>query len=131
MRPPLRTFRGQLLAVFVPVLALAQLTTWYLVGRFNEHEARHQIDVSLQQAAHSFRRVVADRNAHLRTGARSAARDHQIRQLVSGDDPATLAGVAAAMTPLPVLGVPGWWPDNEVPEFYADTTVFRLPGGAG
>jgi Protein of unknown function (DUF3025) len=32
---------------------------------------------------------------------------------------------------LPVLGVPGWWPDNEVPEFYADTTVFRLPGGAG
>ena len=28
-------------------------------------------------------------------------------------------------TPLPVLGVPGWWPENEDPAFYADTTVFR------
>lgn len=28
-------------------------------------------------------------------------------------------------TPLPVLGVPGWWPDNESPAFYADTGVFR------
>ena len=73
MRPPLRTFRGQLLAVFVPVLALAQGVTWYFVERFNEREARHQIEVSLQQAAQNFRRVVADRNAHLRTGARSAA----------------------------------------------------------
>jgi hypothetical protein len=28
---------------------------------------------------------------------------------------------------LPVLGVPGWWPANEDPEFYADASVFRLP----
>lgn len=28
-------------------------------------------------------------------------------------------------TPLPVLGVPGWWPPNEAPGFYADATVFR------
>jgi hypothetical protein len=27
--------------------------------------------------------------------------------------------------PLPVLGLPGWWPDNENPDFYADTGVFR------
>ncbi len=27
--------------------------------------------------------------------------------------------------PLPVLGVPGWWPDNEAPAFYADAQVFR------
>ncbi|OIQ78100.1 hypothetical protein GALL_401990 [mine drainage metagenome] len=27
---------------------------------------------------------------------------------------------------LPVLGVPGWWPNNEVPGFYDDATVFRL-----
>ena len=26
---------------------------------------------------------------------------------------------------LPVLGVPGWWPANEEPAFYADTSVFR------
>lgn len=27
--------------------------------------------------------------------------------------------------PLPVLGVPGWCPANETPDFYADTRVFR------
>ncbi|MNS94927.1 hypothetical protein D3C72_1291600 [compost metagenome] len=31
--------------------------------------------------------------------------------------------------PLPVLGVPGWWPANEDPAFYADTQVFRAPRG--
>lgn len=30
-------------------------------------------------------------------------------------------------TPLPVLGVPGWWPANQDPLFYADATVFRPP----
>lgn len=29
--------------------------------------------------------------------------------------------------PLPVLGVPGWWPANEDPSFYLDASVFR-PG---
>jgi hypothetical protein len=28
-------------------------------------------------------------------------------------------------TPMPVLGVPGWWPANEDPGFYNDATVFR------
>jgi len=38
---------------------------------------------------------------------------------------------------LPVLGIPGWWPANEAPEFYEDATVFRAarraaaPAGAG
>lgn len=27
--------------------------------------------------------------------------------------------------PLPVLGIPGWWPANQDPVFYADTQVFR------
>ncbi|MBB6095954.1 hypothetical protein HNQ60_004845 [Povalibacter uvarum] len=27
--------------------------------------------------------------------------------------------------PLPVLGIPGWWPDNEGPAFYDDPEVFR------
>ena len=30
-------------------------------------------------------------------------------------------------TPLPVLGVPGWWAANEDPCFYADAQVFRPP----
>lgn len=29
--------------------------------------------------------------------------------------------------PTPVLGLPGWWPDNASPAFYQDTQVFRLP----
>lgn len=30
-------------------------------------------------------------------------------------------------SPLPVLGVPGWWAANEDPSFYADAQVFRPP----
>jgi len=30
-------------------------------------------------------------------------------------------------TPLPVLGVPGWWADNGSPGFYDDSSVFRPP----
>ncbi len=32
-----------------------------------------------------------------------------------------------AFAPLPVLGIPGWWPANRDPSFYADAQVFR-PG---
>jgi len=28
-------------------------------------------------------------------------------------------------SPLPVLGVPGWWPANAAPGFYDDAQVFR------
>jgi hypothetical protein len=28
---------------------------------------------------------------------------------------------------LPVLGVPGWWAENEHSAFYADSSVFRAP----
>lgn len=38
---------------------------------------------------------------------------------------AKLAGKPFA--PLPVLGVPLWWPANEDPAFYADAQVFRPP----
>ncbi len=34
---------------------------------------------------------------------------------------------AKPFTPLPVLGVPGWWPANETPGFYDDRAVFRAP----
>lgn len=32
---------------------------------------------------------------------------------------------AKPFLPLPVLGVPGWWPANEAPGFYDDVAVFR------
>ncbi|MFA7667085.1 MAG: DUF3025 domain-containing protein [Burkholderiaceae bacterium] len=37
--------------------------------------------------------------------------------------PATLA--RERLMPLPVLGVPGWWPENADPAFYNDDEVFR------
>jgi hypothetical protein len=35
----------------------------------------------------------------------------------------------ASFCPVPVLGLPGWWPPNEAPEFYRDERIFR-PGRA-
>jgi hypothetical protein len=32
---------------------------------------------------------------------------------------------ARSFLPLPILGVPGWWPANEDPRFYDDAEVFR------
>ncbi len=31
----------------------------------------------------------------------------------------------AALPPMPVLGIPGWWPANESADFYANTQIFR------
>lgn len=52
--------------------------------------------------------------------------------LVNGIDDGTLASsitperlITKPFLPLPVLGVPGWWPPNEHPEFYDDPSVFR------
>ena len=36
---------------------------------------------------------------------------------------------AKPFLPLPVLGVPGWWPANENPGFYDDADVFRPARG--
>jgi hypothetical protein len=38
-------------------------------------------------------------------------------------EPSRLA--AKTFLPLPVLGVPGWWPANEAADFYDDADVFR------
>ncbi|MEY2954291.1 MAG: hypothetical protein RLZZ401_2378 [Pseudomonadota bacterium] len=48
--------------------------------------------------------------------------DHQLAQTLS---PKWLA--TKPFAPLPLLGVPGWWPANEDPAFYRDATVFRPP----
>ncbi|MBM0103207.1 DUF3025 domain-containing protein [Steroidobacter sp. S1-65] len=45
--------------------------------------------------------------------------------LAASLDPSRLA--AKDFLPLPVLGVPGWWPANEAPGFYDDADVFRRP----
>ncbi len=69
---------------------------------------------------------------------RKAHTAHVYLMQAEGDDPGELdAQVAASLDaeslggkpflPLPVLGVPGWWPGNEAPGFYSDAGVFRPP----
>lgn len=57
--------------------------------------------------------------AHLRLGPPT--------QWLAADPDDTRADTWAAkpFLPLPVLGVPGWWPANEASAFYADAAVFR------
>ncbi len=45
--------------------------------------------------------------------------DRHVAQALAQDGLST-----AAFTPLPVLGIPGWWPGQDA-AFYADATVFR------
>ncbi|MDY6945308.1 MAG: DUF3025 domain-containing protein [Pseudomonadota bacterium] len=51
-----------------------------------------------------------------------------VHELTDAALAASLAGerlAAKDFLPLPVLGVPGWWPGNEAPSFYDDPGVFR------
>lgn len=67
------------------------------------------------------------------TGNRTPALDNKLDAALAAD--LSIQRLATKpFTPLPVLGVPGWWPGNADPAFYADTTVFRparRPQGAG
>ena len=71
-----------------------------------------------------------------RVTPRKASTAHVYRVFPTGDSIAELdAWVAQDLSaeklgrkpfaPLPVLGVPQWWPANEAPAFYADREVFR------
>ena len=53
--------------------------------------------------------------------ARSIAIDDAL--IAHALDPAHLS--TKPFLPLPVLGVPGWWPANSAPDFYDDAKVFR------
>jgi hypothetical protein len=57
----------------------------------------------------------------------------QLRVQVDRLAAAQLAGGPSCprvLLPLPVLGIPGWWPANEQPDFYQDARVFRASRGA-
>ncbi|MBB5419224.1 hypothetical protein HDG42_005283 [Paraburkholderia sp. JPY171] len=53
------------------------------------------------------------------------ARDAWLDEAVSTALLGTEALTSSLFAPLPVLGIPGWWPENESPAFYDDATVFR------
>ncbi len=50
--------------------------------------------------------------------------DAQVAAIIA--DPARLQSTDQ-LTPLPILGVPGWWPDNTSESFYSNENYFR-PG---
>jgi Protein of unknown function (DUF3025) len=57
-----------------------------------------------------------------------APRKGLVAHVIVGADPLALTAAqwaAKPFLPLPVLGVPGWWPANEAPSFYDDAAVFR------
>ncbi len=53
--------------------------------------------------------------------ARDAWLDRAVSEALSAGE---LSG-SRAFAPLPVLGIPGWWPANCSPSFYDDASVFR------
>ena len=59
------------------------------------------------------------------SGTGAAAQHSQSLDAWLAQDLTAAKLAAKPFVPLPVLGVPGWWPDNEDPAFYADAGVFR------
>jgi hypothetical protein len=56
---------------------------------------------------------------------RGAARDAWLDETVSGALLQAAGLTSRVFAPLPVLGIPGWWPENAAPSFYDDASVFR------
>ena len=63
----------------------------------------------------------------LQGDALNDAVDHRLADYVA-DASQLMRG--KSLSPLPVLGVPGWWPQNETATFYDDVSYFR-PGRGG
>jgi hypothetical protein len=63
----------------------------------------------------------------LQGAALNDAVDHRLADYVA-DEQHLMHG--KSLSPLPVLGVPGWWPQNEMANFYDDVSYFR-PGRGG
>jgi len=70
--------------------------------------------------------VSAHRTPDLLFEYAATARERGLRAIIAGAGGAAhLPGMLAAKTTVPVLGVPGWWAQNDAPAFYADAGVFR------
>ena len=74
--------------------------------------------------AHAMLLDVDDRFPGLPVGEQAQALDERVAARVR--DPGWLTS-ASVLSPLPLLGVPGWWPENEEESFYANERYFR-PG---
>jgi Protein of unknown function (DUF3025) len=113
--------------------------------RFDEHGALLTAPAPIWQALRSrdWRRLFVDERALWRQARLRIVGHALLEQLATAprkpltafvhaasDDAeagacAADAWCASTLLPLPVLGVPGWWPANEDAGFYADASVFR------
>lgn len=108
---PYKSICGHALPLQLPVVVSAQVPTLDTAGA---HQARPA--------------EVPAGGLHVSPAHRIAtALEHQFGEL-----DATAAALLASddfgkdsLAPMPILGVPGWWPANEQPEFYNDSQVFR------
>ena len=77
--------------------------------------------IAPRKAITAHTRVITAGNAYfeLNTEAQRAWIDAHVATALATEPLTT-----ACFTPLPVLGVPGWWPQQDH-DFYADTSVFR------
>ena len=64
----------------------------------------------------------------LQGDALNDAVDHRLADYVADASQLTRG---KSLSPLPVLGVPGWWPQNETASFYDDVSYFRPGRGGG
>ena len=99
-----------------------------IMGSVSDWETmRHAADVlEALNVPHEVKVVSAHRTPRRMVAYAESAADRGLKVIVAGAGGAAhLPGMVASLTPLPVLGVPGWWPDNADPGFYADTSVFR------
>jgi hypothetical protein len=73
--------------------------------------------------------AVPVRNIHALFQAKMLEKPHEycaiLDQMLFEALQATESLQPARLVPLPVLGIPGWWPGNEAPAFYCDKKVFR------
>ena len=74
--------------------------------------------------AHTRVVCVGDAYFALAPDARRAWIDRHVSAALASPAPASEPLSTAGFTPLPVLGVPGWWPQQDA-AFYADVSVFR------
>ncbi|RTL34455.1 MAG: DUF3025 domain-containing protein [Burkholderiales bacterium] len=105
---------GALLAAPEPLRAALRAQDW--VALFQHHRARWA-EARLLIVGHALLEKLLQPRKPL------CARVLFVDDVEAPELPPALS--PAMLPPLPVLGIPGWWPPNEVEGFYGDDRVFR------
>ncbi len=98
-----------------PVLFQSQRAAW--IAEINVVVFGHALQEKL---THPYKAITAHA-FHIALASGSSLRE--IDRCMAGAIDENLS--SADLMPLPVLGIPGWWAQNENPDFYCDRAVFR------